>query len=197
MHIYTRQGYVIFSRQGIKKLNAMAKPSARILSFFLLFLSFSAIVLSDDEDCVYSVYIRTGSILKGGTDSIISLRLYDVYGEFVEIKNLEAWGGLMEPGHNYYERGNLDIFSGRGPCLGAPICAMNLTSDGSGAHHGWYCNYVEVTMTGVHTPCSQHQFTVEQWLALDTSPYELTAIRNNCPSEFSVDRRDRKSSSSM
>ncbi|XWS44907.1 hypothetical protein CRYUN_Cryun15aG0090200 [Craigia yunnanensis] len=175
----------------------MATPTALILSFFLLFLSFSTIALSDDEDCVYSVYIRTGSIFKGGTDSIISLRLYDVYGEFVEISNLEAWGGLMEPGHNYYERGNLDIFSGRGPCLPAPVCALNLTSDGSGAHHGWYCNYVEVTMTGVHTPCSQKQFTLEQWLALDTSPYELTAIRNYCPSEFPVDRRDRKSSSSI
>ncbi|XVE86758.1 hypothetical protein DITRI_Ditri18aG0059500 [Diplodiscus trichospermus] len=167
-----------------------------ILSFFLL-LSVPSITLADDADCVYSVYIRTGSIIKGGTDSIISLILYDVYGEYIEIRNLEAWGGLMEPGHNYYERGNLDIFSGRGPCLATPVCAMNLTSDGSGAFHGWYCNYVEVTTTGVHTPCSQQQFTVEQWLALDTSPYELTAIRNYCASRFPVDRRDRKSSSSM
>ncbi|XVF61659.1 hypothetical protein PTKIN_Ptkin08bG0148200 [Pterospermum kingtungense] len=178
----------------------MATPTTQsqlILSFFLL-LSFSFIALADDEDCVYSVYIRTGSIFKGGTDSIISLRLYDGNGEYIEIRNLEAWGGLMEPGHNYFERGNLDIFSGRGPCLAAPVCAMNLSSDGSGPHHGWYCNYVEVTMTGVHTPCSQQQFTVEQWLATDASPYELTAIRNYCSSEFPVDhRRHRKSSSSM
>ncbi|XVF15164.1 hypothetical protein REPUB_Repub09cG0126600 [Reevesia pubescens] len=174
----------------------MATPTQLILTFFIL-LAFSSIALSDDVDCVYTAYIRTGSIFKGGTDSIISLRLYDVYGKYVGIRNLEAWGGLMEPGYNYFERGNLDIFSGRGPCLAAPLCAMNLTSDGSGAHHGWYCNYVEVTMTGVHTPCSQQQFTVEQWLALDTSPYELTAIRNYCLSEFPVDRRHRKSSSSM
>ncbi|XVF17221.1 hypothetical protein REPUB_Repub10bG0101000 [Reevesia pubescens] len=174
----------------------MATQTQLILSFFLL-LSFAVVALSDDEDCIYSVYIRTGSIFKAGTDSIINLGLYNAYGEHVEIRNLEAWGGLMEPGHNYFERGNLDIFSGRGPCLAAPVCAMNLTSDGSGSHHGWYCNYVEVTMTGVHTPCSQQQFTVEQWLALDASPYELTAIRNYCPSEFPVDRRYRKSSSSM
>jgi hypothetical protein len=93
-----------------------------------------------DEDCVYTVYARTGSILKGGTDSIIGVKLYDEYGEYVDITNLEAWGGLMRPGHNYFERGNLDIFSGRAPCLAAPICAINLTSDGSGPHHGWYCN---------------------------------------------------------
>ena len=138
---------------------------------------------------MYTVYIRTGSIIKGGTDSIIGARLYDEYGEYLEIKNLEYWGGLMEPGHNYYERGNLDIFSGRGGCLSAPICALNLTSDGSGAHHGWYVNYVEVTTTGVHTSCTQQLFTVEQWLALDTAPYELTAIRNYCPYDDSVKNR--------
>ncbi|KAL0461267.1 UNVERIFIED_CONTAM: PLAT domain-containing protein 3 [Sesamum latifolium] len=56
---------------------------------------------------------------------------------------------------------------------------MNLTSDGSGPGHGWYCNYVEVTATGVHKQCTQQQFMVEQWLATD-APYELTAIRNYC-----------------
>ncbi|KAF8012203.1 hypothetical protein BT93_I0362 [Corymbia citriodora subsp. variegata] len=150
--------------------------------FFLLLLPLLAISARSD-DCVYTVYVRTGSIIKGGTDSVVSLRLYDAYGEGIWITDLEAWGGLMRPGHNYFERGNLDIFSGRGPCLGAPICAMNLTTDGSGAHHGWYCNYVEVTTTGAHIPCSQKQFEVEQWLARDVSPFELTAIRNYCTSD--------------
>ncbi|WP_407803758.1 hypothetical protein, partial [Staphylococcus aureus] len=81
---------------------------------------------------MYSVYVRTGSIIKGGTDSNICVRLYDGSGYGIEIRNLEAWGGLMEPQHNYFERGNLDIFSGRGPCLEGPICALNLTSDGTG-----------------------------------------------------------------
>ncbi|XP_022740267.1 PLAT domain-containing protein 3-like [Durio zibethinus] len=187
---------MLISLIDLQKVKPMATPTLLMFAFFL-FISFSSIVVSADEDCVYSVYVRTGSIFKGGTDSIIGLRLYDVYGEYIEIRNVEAWGGLMEAGHNYFERGNLDIFSGRGPCLAAPVCAMNLTSDGSGPHHGWYCNYVEVTMTGVHTPCSQQQFTVEQWLALDAAPYELTAVRNYCPSEFPVDRGDRKSSFSM
>ncbi|KAE8685854.1 Late embryoproteinsis abundant hydroxyproline-rich glycoprotein family, putative isoform 1 [Hibiscus syriacus] len=123
----------------------MAIPTQLKLSFFLL-LSISTVALADEEDCVYSLYIRTGSIIKGGTDSIISLKLQDGQGEFIEINNLET-----------------------------------------GAGHGWYCNYMEVTVAGVHSPCSQQQFTVEQWLALDTSPYNLTAIRNNCPSEFPVD----------
>ncbi|CAI9758238.1 unnamed protein product [Fraxinus pennsylvanica] len=154
------------------------------LCFHLFILiSIFSICKSDDPDCVYTVYIRTGSIIKGGTDSIISLTLYDADGYGIRINNLESWGGLMGPGYNYFERGNLDIFSGRGPCLTGPVCNMNLTSDGSGPHHGWYVNYVEVTTTGVHKQCTQEKFTVEQWLATDTSPYELTAIRNYCSSD--------------
>ncbi|CBI40998.3 unnamed protein product, partial [Vitis vinifera] len=152
----------------------------------LLILFSLAVAGLCDVDCVFTVYVRTGSAIKGGTDSIISLRLYDANGWYVEIPNLEAWGGIMEPGHNYYERGNLDIFSGRAPCLTAPACALNLTSDGSGDNHGWYCNYVEVTTTGPHVPCAQQLFTVEQWLATDISPFELTAIRNSC--SYGVDR---------
>lgn len=86
----------------------------------------------------------------------------------------------MGPGYNYFERGNLDIFSGRGPCLNGPICKMNLTSDGTGSGHGWYCNYVEVTVTGVHRECRQQHFEVEQWIATDHSPYQLTFIKNLC-----------------
>lgn len=143
-----------------------------------------------DPDCVYSVYIRTGSIIKAGTDSVISVTLYTAEGDGIRIRDLEKWGGLMGPDYNYFERGNLDIFSGRGPCLSGPVCSLNLTSDGSGPHHGWYCNYVEVSTTGVHRACDQTQFTVEQWLALDTSPYELTAIRNYCPNGSTGSDRD-------
>lgn len=135
----------------------------------------------DDNQCVYTVYIRTGSIWKGGTDSVIGLAVAGSDGWGISIPDLVAWGGLMAPDYNYFERGNLDIFSGRGPCLSAPPCWLNLTSDGSGDHHGWYCNYVEVTSTGPHKPCSQQEFTVEQWLATDASPYKLYATRDYCP----------------
>ena len=57
---------------------------------------------------------------------------------------------------------------------------MNLTSDGTGPHHGWYCNYVEVTTTGPHLGCAQQLFTVEQWLATDASPYRLYSTVDNC-----------------
>lgn len=95
----------------------------------------------------------------------------------------------MGPDYDYYERGNLDIFSGRGPCLRGPVCYMELTSDGTGPGHGWYCNYVEVTTTGPHIQCAQQLFTVEQWIALDRSPYELTAVRDNCKNGDGLKRR--------
>ncbi|KAI5406019.1 PLAT domain-containing protein 3 [Lathyrus oleraceus] len=158
----------------------MANPTLLFTLLFLLSFFFATTVTSD-EDCVYTVYVRTGSILRAGTDSNIILTLYNAKGYGIKINNLEAWGGLMGPGYNYFERGNLDIFSGRAPCLDGPVCQMNLTSDGSGDHHGWYVNYVEVTTTGVHSPCAQKLFTVEQWLATDTSPYELSFVTNNCP----------------
>ncbi|KAM5577325.1 PLAT domain-containing protein 3-like [Rosa sericea] len=170
------------------------------INSLLLFLSLSLLLtlaFSDDPDCVYTVYVRTGSIIKGGTDSNINVRLYDGYGYGIEIRNLEAWGGLMGSDYDYFERGNLDIFSGRGPCLTAPICALNLTSDGAGSGHGWYVNYVEVTSTGAHIPCHQQLFTIEQWLATDTSPYELTAIRNYCNNNDAVDEKIRSGSSGL
>ncbi|KAL2332772.1 hypothetical protein Fmac_013985 [Flemingia macrophylla] len=180
------QPYLLQSSIYEKLRGGMTKPMAmtmatqtRVLLFFLLSL-FSVGTVRSEEDCVYTIYVRTGSIINGGTDSIVGLKLYDAEGYYIYITDLEAWGGLMDPGHNYYERGNLDIFSGRGPCLNRPVCAVNLTSDGSGPHHGWYVNYVEVTTTGVHKACSQHQFTIEQWLATDTSPYQLWAVRNYC-----------------
>ncbi|XP_051141339.1 PLAT domain-containing protein 3-like [Andrographis paniculata] len=128
------------------------------------------------EYCVYTAYVQTGSIINGGTDSTVILTLYDAYGYGIRINNLAAWGGLNVNYYNYFEPGNLDIFSGQGPCLPATICAMNLTtSDGSDA---WYCSYVQVTATGVNRPCTQRLFTVDQWLAADH--HTLAAIRNLC-----------------
>ncbi|XP_057751709.1 PLAT domain-containing protein 3-like [Arachis stenosperma] len=166
---------------------SMASSTAFFSLLFLLSLSFAATIRSDpDAECVFTVYVRTGSVLKGGTDSKIGLKLYDKYGYYIYINNLQAWGGLMGKNYNYFERGNLDIFSGRGPCLESPVCAVNVTSDGAGSHHGWYCNYVEVTTTGPHVSCNQEQFEVEQWLADDTVPYQLWAARNKC--RYSLDQ---------
>ncbi|XP_050223980.1 PLAT domain-containing protein 3-like [Mercurialis annua] len=148
-----------------------------------LFSAASADDHNDDDECVYTLYVKTGSIFKAGTDSKISLTLSDAQGRSVWINDLQSWGGLMGPDHDYYERGNLDIFSGRGRCGGGgPLCRLNLTSDGLGSHHGWYCEYIEVTSTGPHKECRQTLFYVDQWLATDVSPYKLTAEIDGCGS---------------
>jgi hypothetical protein len=135
---------------------------------------------SYDYRCVYTIYVETRSIWKAGTDAVISLALRAADGAGFTILDLARWGGLMGAGHDYYERGNLDIFSGRGPCLSSPPCRMNLTSDGHGPHHGWYCKSVEVTATGRHATCAKAGFGVEQWLASDAPPYQLYAERSVC-----------------
>ncbi|KAK1285357.1 hypothetical protein QJS10_CPB20g01421 [Acorus calamus] len=132
-----------------------------------------------NNECVYTIYVQTGYVIKGGTDSKISLSIGDAKGKQVQVTDLESWG-LMKEGHDYYERGNLDIFSGRGPCLSTPLCSLNLTSDGSGSHHRWYCEDVEVTATGSRVPCSQSLFYVRQWLANDAPPYQLSAFVDGC-----------------
>lgn len=157
---------------------------ASITIFILLSLALVA-HSADEYECVYTTYIRTGSIIKAGTDSIISLELWTANGDGVNITDIEAWGGLMGQNYDYFERGHLDIFSGRGPCLSGPVCAVRLISDGSGPHAGWYVNYVEVTTTGPHRGCNQQRFDIEQWLALDAPPYQLIATRNYCSQDLS------------
>ncbi|CAN4080734.1 unnamed protein product [Withania somnifera] len=147
---------------------------ALVFTFFL-----SAVAAGSSEECVYTLYVRTGSIIKGGTDSKISVTLGDTSRKSVLIPDLEKWG-LMGPNYDYYERGNVDIFTGRGQCLSPPICRLNVTSDGSGDHHGWFLDFVETTFTGPHKQCSQTIFYVEQWLASDAAPYELSVSLDGC-----------------
>lgn len=118
----------------------------------------------------------------------------------MEIDDLEKWGGVMGRGHNYFENGDLDIFSGKAPCLPSPVCFLNLISDGSGNKPGWYVKYVEVTTTIPGDESKRQYFDIEQWLALDEPPHELSVERNNCPqmvSTFGVGCENRKCLSSI
>ncbi|EPS64454.1 hypothetical protein M569_10327, partial [Genlisea aurea] len=133
-----------------------------------------------EPDCVYTVYVKTGSIIKGGTDANISAIFYESSGTGIWIKNLVLWGGIRGTDYDYFERGNVDIFTGAAPCLRGPICALNLTSDGTGPHPGWNCKSVEVTATGWRKECAQQTFQIDQWLADDAPPYSLSAFRNYC-----------------
>ncbi|XP_073020220.1 PLAT domain-containing protein 3-like isoform X1 [Primulina eburnea] len=151
----------------------------QLFPFVLLLLVFSCAAASSQNECVYTLSVQTGSVIKAGTDAKISVTLGDSTGNSVWISNLRNWG-IMGPKHEYFERANTDIFTGLGPCIGSPICRLNVTSDGSGDHHGWYCDYIEVTSTGPHKGCSKSIFYVYQWLATDAPPYELSAFLDGC-----------------
>ncbi|KAG6387485.1 hypothetical protein SASPL_152675 [Salvia splendens] len=134
---------------------------------------------ASSPDCVYTLYVETGSVVKAGTNSKISVTLSDSSKASVWIPDLKEWG-LMGPKHDYFERGSVDVFTGLAPCIGAPICKINITSDGAGSHHGWLCNSVEITSTGHRMGCSQSIFYVDQWLSRDAPPYNLSAVVNGC-----------------
>ncbi|KAH6760170.1 hypothetical protein C2S51_017119 [Perilla frutescens var. frutescens] len=146
-----------------------------LFSFFIIYTT----VTGDEAECVYGIYVQTGSIRRAGTHSTIRLTLFDNSGTQLEIPNLEDWG-LMGPRFNYFETGELNIFGGKGPCFNGPICGLNLTSDGSGPYAGWYCEFVKVNAFGLESPCSQQNFAVEQWLAKDEPPYQITAVVDVC-----------------
>ncbi|KAI5073195.1 hypothetical protein GOP47_0011208 [Adiantum capillus-veneris] len=148
------------------------------------------------DNCVYTFFIKTGTRISGGTNSVISATLFDSTGDSVQISDIETWGGLMGTDYDYFERGNVDIFSGLGTCTSAgTICALNLTSDGSGSHPGWYVNYAEVTITGANLGCTNVDFEIEQWIADDAYPYELYAYRDSCSSSSSAVRSHGKRTS--
>lgn len=135
--------------------------------------------------CVYTIYAKTEKAAHGGTDANISLRLRNKFGDSFYIENLVSWGGLMEEdGHQYFAKGNIDIFSGRGSCLNSPVCGIEVTSDNTGDFPRWYLEYVEVTTAGPHLTAESVQFKVEQWLAADEPPFKLTARKDSCPNSF-------------
>lgn len=136
-------------------------------------------LLISQQNCQYTINIQTGKRRDSGTDSIIGIVLADKDGEYIEIKDLVSWGGTT-PGRDYFEKGNLDTFTGTEPCLPSPVCFMRLNSDGSGNKPGWYVEFVKVTRSKTGSASKTQQFSVGQWLALSEPPRQLYAERNNC-----------------
>ncbi|CAH2061416.1 unnamed protein product [Thlaspi arvense] len=152
----------------------MARPNVLLPS--LLFMA-TVSLFAFAEDCDYTIYVRTGTRDSAGTDANVAVVLSDKYGNKVQIPNLENWGGLMGRGHNYFENGNVDVFSSKATCLAGPVCLLSVTSDGTGNKPGWYLDSVEVR---VGADSARQHFNVDRWLATDERPYDLTAIRNIC-----------------
>ncbi|KAL6002352.1 hypothetical protein ACLOJK_034283 [Asimina triloba] len=148
--------------------------AALFLALFLL-----SGIASASDDCVYVLYVETGSVESSGTNAKISMVMADKHGGEVKVDNLEAWG-LMGASYDYFEKGNIDSFGGRGTCLNGPVCFLNLTSDNTGSYPSWYCDVVEVTATGPHDDSHQTFFHINQWLSTDKKPYQLFTQRNYC-----------------
>ncbi|XP_028759075.1 PLAT domain-containing protein 3-like [Neltuma alba] len=143
--------------------------------FLVSLIGFAAAMATTEAPCQYSVSVQTGDYAGAGTDSTISLQLKSQSGASFPIANLVDWG-LMQPGHVYFQRGNLDFFGGTGNCL--HVCAMTVTSSGTGSMPRWYLTEVNVTVSGpVKVDIS---FPVKRWLAKDVPPGSLSATVDSC-----------------
>ncbi|XP_028759077.1 PLAT domain-containing protein 3-like [Neltuma alba] len=147
--------------------------------FLVSLIGFAAAMATTDEKCCqYNVSVQTANAYGAGTGSTISLTLKSLSGDGFTIANLVDWG-IMPPGHVYFQKGNLDFFGGMSNCV--DVCAMTVTSSGTGSRPSWYLNYVNVTVSGPKQV--DISFPVNRRLAKD-KPYSLSATVDSCSSFY-------------
>ncbi|KAK4270812.1 hypothetical protein QN277_019581 [Acacia crassicarpa] len=135
----------------------------RVLALSCLVFLLSLTILATSDQCQYLVRVQTGDVQSAGTNSKISLKLFNLLSnESYTVNNLEDWG-IMPPGHDYFERGNLDVFNHSAPCIN--VCGITVTSDNSGTYPAWFLDSVEVTVSG--NISKKILFPVYWWLGLD------------------------------
>lgn len=131
------------------------------------------------------MYVGTGTEWRGWADGgTVGVKLCGAGGDCFSVPDVAAWGGVMWPGHEYFQWSAVDAFSGRARCLATPPCSVEVVVSDSrgGGSGGWYCEFVQVTATGPRLPCHQRTFKVQQWLSLDEPPHKLSAVRDECGS---------------
>ncbi|KAL6002353.1 hypothetical protein ACLOJK_034284 [Asimina triloba] len=150
-----------------------------MLAALYLSLFLPSAIASASNDCVYVLYVETGSVENAGTHAKISVVIGDIHGREMKVNDLKSWG-LMGSSYKYFQKGKIDSFGGRGACLNGPPCHLKIASDYSGACPSWYCDVVEVTATGPHDSTTQTIFYVNQWFSKDRPPYQLSTARDYC-----------------
>jgi hypothetical protein len=150
--------------------------SFTIIALMACLLAYAATSASG-ATCTYDILVKTGDRKNAGTDARISLTVSGANGPALSIRSLKPWGGKI--GRNYFERGNLDRFRGKGPCLSGPPCKMQLSSSGTGNKPGWFVSFVQVTQLGSLSSRTR-RWDIEQWLAVTAPPRQLSVSRNNC-----------------
>ncbi|KAL9243058.1 hypothetical protein vseg_016994 [Gypsophila vaccaria] len=154
---------------------------AKLLHFTCLALLLALALVAHSEDCVQVIHLKTGDVSDAGTNAGVSLKLYDAQGNYVVESNI--WErGIMDSGHDYFERNNLDLFAFKTECLSSKVCKIELRHDNSGSKSGWYVSYLQVTTGILNAQCTQTKFQIDQWLATDEPPYSLSLSRDLCDS---------------
>ncbi|KAL3699606.1 hypothetical protein R1sor_017628 [Riccia sorocarpa] len=122
--------------------------------------------------CTYTITTETGRKFGAGTDSTISLSLYNQNEDRVYFPSLDN-------GNNNFEKGHIDTFEELGPCV-ENICKLVLSTDNTGLFSDWF---VENVNFSVSTPISGHQekrWTLHQWLPANDASAALFIMKDDC-----------------
>lgn len=129
--------------------------------------------------CDYLVVTQTGNEDGAGTDSDISLRLLDRYGNEVYFRHLGN-------GHRTFEKGHEDVFRLRDrPCV-FEICRMVLSTDDYGFFSEWFVVSLKFSVAirednGLLGPIVQERrWEINEWLPKEDDKEELYTIRDDC-----------------
>ena len=112
--------------------------------------------LAADHRCDYTLEIRTGTINRAGTDSVVTIELHD--------RGSDYWDGVINAIGPKLEIGSLDHVVFRNKHCVDP-CEITVSIDGSGEGPDWYCDYVEVRVS--RDISRTVLFKIYQWITKD------------------------------
>ncbi|KAL2652234.1 hypothetical protein R1flu_020362 [Riccia fluitans] len=122
--------------------------------------------------CTYTITTETGKKFGAGTDSTISLSLYNSNEDRVYFPSLDN-------GNNNFEKGHIDTFSELGPCV-ERICKMVLSTDNSGLFSDWFVEALNFSVTTPVSDYQEKQWVLHQWLPSDDDSASLFITKDDC-----------------
>lgn len=140
-------------------------------------MNFFVSVQRDYIPCAFRLTISTLPEPTAGTTSNVSITVGDKEGNRVVIPNVVEWNRLQpEPGHVYFQSGQVDKFLGTEDCyaLASHPCFINITISGTGDNPTWGCGDIMVDAP----PVGDNIFYIREWL---TPEINYSVERQLCP----------------
>lgn len=124
-------------------------------------------LMEQQPQCLYTIKVSTDWEEKAGTDSRVTLYVFDQSGGQFLIQDLASYG-VMGPYHNYFERSSVDFFQITNKCLDP--CRLLVLTDGNDDAE-WHLDYIDITVNG-KSIYKRVNFPASVWIAQEY-PYTL------------------------